>query len=129
MVAEADRTIIRKNASRSSNLAWLGKVFLPLRRLFGHYVFSSLTRRILVLNLAALGVLVSGILYLNQFREGLIDARVESLMTQGEIIAAAIAASATVSAIGPAVSWLALIGTMCVGGISPTVGLMPTMPL
>jgi two-component system, OmpR family, sensor histidine kinase ChvG len=97
MVAEADRTIIRKNASRSNNLAWLGKVFLPLRRLFGHYVFSSLTRRILVLNLAALGVLVSGILYLNQFREGLIDARVESLMTQGEIIAAAIAASATVS--------------------------------
>lgn len=96
-MAEADRTIIRKNASRSNNLAWLGKVFLPLRRLFGHYVFSSLTRRILVLNLAALGVLVSGILYLNQFREGLIDARVESLMTQGEIIAAAIAASATVS--------------------------------
>ena len=97
MVAETDKTIIRKNASRSVELAWLGKVFLPLRRVFGHYVFSSLTRRILVLNLAALGVLVSGILYLNQFREGLIDARVESLMTQGEIIAAAIAASATVS--------------------------------
>jgi two-component system, OmpR family, sensor histidine kinase ChvG len=33
---------------------------------------------------------------LNQFRDGLIDARVESLMTQGEIIAGAIAASATV---------------------------------
>ena len=97
MVAETDKTIIRKNASRNVDLAWLGKVFLPLRRVFGHYVFSSLTRRILVLNLAALGVLVSGILYLNQFREGLIDARVESLMTQGEIIAAAIAASATVS--------------------------------
>jgi two-component system sensor histidine kinase ChvG len=67
-----------------------------LRRFLGHYVFSSLTRRILVLNLAGLGVLVSGILYMNQFREGLIEARVESLMTQGEIIAAAIAASATV---------------------------------
>ena len=66
-----------------------------MRRLLGHYVFSSLTRRILVLNLAGLAVLVSGILYLNQFREGLIDARVESLMTQGEIIAGAIAASAT----------------------------------
>ena len=64
--------------------------------MLGHYVFSSLTRRILVLNLAGLAVLVSGILYLNQFREGLIDARVESLMTQGEIIAGAIAASATV---------------------------------
>jgi two-component system sensor histidine kinase ChvG len=69
---------------------------VPLRRFLGHHVFSSLTRRILILNLAALGVLVTGILYLNTFREGLIDARVESLMTQGEIIAAAIAASATV---------------------------------
>jgi hypothetical protein len=68
----------------------------PLRRLFGGFIFSSLTHRILFLNLAALGVLMSGILYINQFREGLIDARVESLMTQGEIIAGAIAASANV---------------------------------
>src|SRR5690606_29471551 len=62
----------------------------------GHYLFSSLTRRILFLNLAALVVMVTGILYLSQFRDGLIDARVESLMTQGEIIAGAIAASATI---------------------------------
>ena len=41
-------------------------------------------------------MLLSGILYLNQFREGLIDARVESLLIQGRIIAGAIAASATV---------------------------------
>ena len=41
-------------------------------------------------------MLVVGILYLNQFRAGLIDARVQSLLTQGEIIAGAIAASATV---------------------------------
>ena len=74
----------------------VGRVATPLRRFLGHYIFSSLTRRILIFNLAALGVMVSGILYLNQFREGLIEARVESLMTQGEIIAAAIAASATV---------------------------------
>lgn len=67
-----------------------------VRRLFGHVLFSSLTRRILSLNLLALFVLVTGILYLNQFREGLIDARVESLLTQGEIIAGAIAASASV---------------------------------
>ncbi len=56
---------------------------------------SSLTRRIVVLNLAGLVALLSGILYLNQFRAGLIDARVQSLLTQGEIIAGAIAASAT----------------------------------
>jgi two-component system sensor histidine kinase ChvG len=58
--------------------------------------FSSLTKRIVFLNLAALAVLLSGILYLNQFRGGLIDARVESLLIQGRIIAGAIAASASV---------------------------------
>ena len=66
------------------------------RWLLGHSIFSSLTRRIVFLNLVALIVQVSGILYLNQFRAGLIDARVESLLTQGEIIASAIASSATV---------------------------------
>ncbi len=71
-------------------------MFRPLSRAFGHLLFSSLTKRILFLNLAGLGVLVIGILYLNQYRDGLIDARVESLRTQGEIIAGAIAASATV---------------------------------
>jgi len=58
--------------------------------------FSSLTHRIIVFNLAALVILLSGILYLNQFRAGLIDARVQGLLTQGEIIAGAIAASATI---------------------------------
>ena len=57
---------------------------------------SSLTRRIVVLNLGGLVALLIGFLYLNQFRAGLIDARVQSLQTQGEIIAAAVAASATV---------------------------------
>ncbi len=57
---------------------------------------SSLTRRIVVLNLGGLVALLGGFLYLNQFREGLIDARIQSLQTQGEIIAAAVAASATI---------------------------------
>jgi two-component system sensor histidine kinase ChvG len=67
---------------------WLGAV--------GRASTSSLTRRIVLLNLAALIALVAGILYLNQFRAGLIDTRVESLLVQGQIIAAAIAAQATV---------------------------------
>ncbi len=67
-----------------------------IRRFFQTSIFSSLTRRIIVLNLAALTTLVAGILYLNQLRDGLIDARVQSLRVQGEIISAAIAASATV---------------------------------
>ena len=61
-----------------------------------HRLSSSLTRRIVVLNLGGLVALLVGFLYLNQFRAGLIDARVQSLATQGEIIASAIAASATV---------------------------------
>ncbi|MCW2274137.1 HAMP domain-containing protein [Rhodoblastus acidophilus] len=61
-------------------------------------ISSRLTRRIILLNLGGLVALLVGFLYLNQFREGLIDARVQSLQTQSEIIAAAIAASATVDA-------------------------------
>ncbi len=81
-------------AARRGRLS--ARIAMSLRRFLGHHIFSSLTRRILILNLAGLAVLVSGVLYLSQFREGLIEARVESLMTQSEIIAAAIAASASV---------------------------------
>ncbi len=66
-------------------------------RFIGLHVFSSLTRRIIVVNLAALVVLVSGILYVNQFRAGLTDARVASLLVQGEIIASALGTSSTMA--------------------------------
>lgn len=58
--------------------------------------FSSLTRRIVFLNVTGLLALVVGIMYLSQFRAGLIDARVRSLQVQADIIAGAIAASATI---------------------------------
>ena len=51
---------------------WLGKL-APTR----------LTSRIILINFVGLVILVGGILYFNQSRESLIDARVESLMTQG----------------------------------------------
>lgn len=73
-------------------LDWLRRV----RQFFVALTFSSLTRRIVSLNLAGLCALVAGVLYLSQFRAGLIDARAQSLLTQAEIIAGAIAASATV---------------------------------
>ncbi|MCX5494923.1 sensor histidine kinase [Kaistia dalseonensis] len=82
--------------ARRTRLRHLRRLASRGLRSIGIHAFSSLTRRIIILNLAALIVLVSGILYLNQFRAGLIDARLESLLTQGEIIAGAIAASATV---------------------------------
>ncbi|MHC3938935.1 Adaptive-response sensory-kinase SasA [Paenochrobactrum sp. BZR 201-1] len=86
----------RERMARRQRSLFLRRLLAPVRKLLGNYLFSSLTRRILFLNLAALAVLVSGILYMNQFRDGLVDAKVESLKTQGEIIAGAIAASATV---------------------------------
>src|SRR4051794_21987198 len=58
--------------------------------------FSSLTRRIVSLNLAGLVALVASILYLSQFRAGLIEARTQSLLVYAEIISEAIATSATV---------------------------------
>ena len=56
---------------------------------------SSLTRQIVVLNLGGLVVLVIGFLLMDQFRADLIEARVQSLTIQADIIAAAISASAT----------------------------------
>ena len=71
-----------------------------LRRMWQFFVsqsFSSLTRRIVFLNIAGLLAFVLGILYLTQFRAGLIDARVQSLIVQGELIAIAIAAQSAES--------------------------------
>ncbi|MEZ5874322.1 MAG: sensor histidine kinase [Hyphomicrobiales bacterium] len=105
MTAETERSWQRVDASFKERVRraarglfdWLKRIpaWVGEHRPFRHG-FSSLTRRIVVLNLIGLAILVSGILYLNQFRAGLIDAKVQSLLTQGEIIARAIAASAGV---------------------------------
>lgn len=59
---------------------------------------NSLARRIVAFNLIGLGLLVVGVLVLNTFRSGLIEQRAQSLQTQGEIIAVAVAEAA---GIGP----------------------------
>lgn len=71
-------------------LNWLSR--RPLVRFFSR----SLLRRILVTNLIGLGIVIGGIHYMGQYHAWLIDAKRESLKIQGEIIAAAIAANATV---------------------------------
>jgi two-component system sensor histidine kinase ChvG len=57
---------------------------------------ARLTSRIIIINFAGLIILVGGILYFNQSRQSLIDARVQSLMTQARIMSAAVAAAATI---------------------------------
>jgi two-component system, OmpR family, sensor histidine kinase ChvG len=80
-------------------LNWLSRAW----QYFFSLSFSSLTRRIVSLNLAGLVALVASILYLSQFRAGLIEARAQSLLVQAEIIAVAIAASATVETNTPTI--------------------------
>lgn len=56
--------------------------------------FSPLTRRILFLNMVPLLLLAASVLYLDDFRRGLIAAEMEALTTQGRIIAAALGEAA-----------------------------------
>src|SRR5271167_2311961 len=61
------------------------------RHFFDRYRFNSITRRISVINVIGVGVLVSGIFYLNQSGYKFMGNRVETLTTQAQIIAVAIA--------------------------------------
>ncbi len=63
----------------------------PLIRL----VTRTLLRRIIVANLIGLAILLSGVFYLAQYRDGLMDAWRESLKVQGESFASLIAINAT----------------------------------
>jgi two-component system sensor histidine kinase ChvG len=100
MTASVEDRGAATSPSRQSRISRVSRTatlrLLRLLRAVQSRLSSSLTRRIVVLNLGGLVALLWGFLYLNQFRESLIDARVQSLQTQGEIIAAAVAASATV---------------------------------
>ena len=129
----ASKTDERTSKVRRPRRNWRRWLLTPLAKLargFGHLlnltIFSSLTRRIIALNLAGLLVLVVGILYLNQWRAGLIDARVQSLRVQGEIISAAIAASATVDSDVISINPDRLLELQS-GGVSPLSYFDPTL--
>lgn len=47
---------------------------------------SPIARKIITFNLLALAVLVGGVLYLNQFREGLVEQRARSMVTEARLI-------------------------------------------
>lgn len=80
-----------KTGTRTTPAERIARPFRAAWRFVKIHSLSSLTRRILVINLVALAVLALGILYLSQFKAGLIDARVHSLRIHGEIVASAIA--------------------------------------
>jgi two-component system sensor histidine kinase ChvG len=94
--AENDGTGEIASGTRHRGVGRIGDWLRHAWQFFVSQSSSSLTRRIVCLNVAGLLALSIGIIYLSQFRAGLIDARIQSLQVQGEIIAGAIAASATV---------------------------------
>jgi two-component system, OmpR family, sensor histidine kinase ChvG len=84
---QADVEDSRPVAPESASTTWWLQRLAPAR----------LTSRIILINFVGLVILVGGILYSNQSRQSLIDARVQSLMTQSHIMAAAIASAASVN--------------------------------
>jgi two-component system sensor histidine kinase ChvG len=60
------------------------------------FLTRTLQRRIIFANTIGFFILLGGIFYLSQYHAWLIDAKRDSLKAQGEIIAAAIAANATI---------------------------------
>ena len=63
---------------------------------------SKLGRLIIALNLFGLAILIGGALVLNELRRGLVNARIDSLTTQGELMATIIDQAATVGEPVPA---------------------------
>jgi two-component system sensor histidine kinase ChvG len=74
----------------------------PGRRWWSRPPASRLGRLILALNLLGLAVLIVGALVLNELRRGLVEARIDSLTTQGELMASLIDQAATVGEPVPA---------------------------
>jgi len=69
----------------------------------GGWIFlnrSPLARKIITFNVLALVVLVGGVLYLNQFREGLVGQREKGLVTEAKLIAKVIEAGSPSNAAG-----------------------------
>ncbi|MEE9545591.1 MAG: stimulus-sensing domain-containing protein [Rhodospirillales bacterium] len=60
----------------------------------GQPAISPITRRILAINVLALAILVGGLLYLGEYRRGLIAAELEALKVQALMFAAALGESA-----------------------------------
>jgi len=94
--SRAESTGRDQDKARRHGIAAVGEWLQRGWQFFVTQSSSSLTRRIVVLNLTGLVALSIGIIVLSQFRAGLIDARIQSLLVQGQIIAGAIASSATV---------------------------------
>ncbi len=95
MVAGIDTTERADLAEARAEVSSAGFIRRALGRVH-RFAPTRLTSSIIIINIVGLVILVGGILYSNQSRQSLINARVESLLTQGHIMAAAVASAATI---------------------------------
>jgi two-component system sensor histidine kinase ChvG len=86
-MASAIDTARAERPQRRSRLAWLPG--------------TRLGRLIIGLNVLGLAILVGGALVMNELRRGLVEARIDSLTTQGELMASIIEQAATVGEPAP----------------------------
>lgn len=87
-MASATATAKPERSSRARRVRWLPG--------------SRLGRLIIALNVLGLAILIAGALVLNELRRGLVMARIDSLTTQGELMATIIDQAATVGEPTPA---------------------------
>jgi two-component system sensor histidine kinase ChvG len=86
MASDTD-TARAERPKRRSSLSWLPG--------------TRLGRLIIALNVLSLAILIAGALIMNELRRGLVEARVDSLTTQGELMASIIEQAATVGEPAP----------------------------
>ncbi len=94
IVIDAGRPLITTTVAKVSRFAWR-KLMRGLSRVGMHYSFTTITGRIVFLNVASLVVVLFGLLYLSDFRDRLIEARRNSLQIEAEIIARALTLEGT----------------------------------
>ena len=89
-IADTDREALRPVRDRPAAPIMRAERAMPLARRRRRRLTSPLLRRILTLNVLALVIPVAGLLYLGQYRDGLISAELEALKTEGQLFAVAL---------------------------------------
>lgn len=79
-----------KRVDGTKRVGGMRPVAAPKLRRRRRFLVSPLTRRILTVNMIALGVLFGGFLYLGEYRDGLIETELDALAVQGQIFAGAL---------------------------------------
>lgn len=88
------RRLAARMRSRVFSRQWRAMALGALRR-WDPFAFATLTARIVLINTIALLVLLGGVLIVKAFRDSLIEVRVEGLVNQANLLAAAVSDTAT----------------------------------